>query len=415
MTKRLMVIGGNPFQSPLARIGKQREYEVLLIDKNPDCDGRKYADRFEPISLADKEEALECAFEFRPDGVCTAGTDFTTTVGWICEGLGLPVNRFVSYETALEMSNKYLMREVLKAEDICQPEPYHLWPSKNRSAIEIPTPSVPAIVKPCQSMGARGVKICWTPNEVRDWVPQAQAGDPKGEAIIEPYIAADKFLSIDSMWLDGRLVFLSIADRLIKNFGPEGEFKVFPVELGHDVPADLNYAEYRSVQRIMCRVARAFCFRTGFIKGDLMLTKGKEWSTPQTYVGEIAARVSGSFNSGRTVPLATGFPLHDAVVDICMGIEDLSGPIYQIGVDSRFYASERTLVAKKAGKIKRISIDNSSQNYDTMYIWANEGDEVRPPTTNMDKLANVVACGKTREEAQKKAEKGLKEIHVELE
>ena len=101
MKKRLLVLGGNPFQSPLAAIGMHREYEVLVVDEDPECLGKEFATRFEAISIADRDACTKLALDFKPDGVCTAGTDFTTTVSWICSALGLPENRYVPYRTAL--------------------------------------------------------------------------------------------------------------------------------------------------------------------------------------------------------------------------------------------------------------------------------------------------------------------------
>lgn len=398
--KRLMVLGGNPFQAPLARIGKDLHYEVAVIDQDKNCPGKQHADVFYELSISDKDACLEAAFEFRPDGVCTAGTDFTTTVSWICEGLGLPSNRFVPYETAYEMSNKYVMRQCLGAAGITQPLPYEL----DYTRMAMNPPPFPMIVKPCQSMGARGVSICDTVDQVLDAVRRAQSADPKGEAIVEPYIDADKFLSVDSMWLDGRLVFLSIADRLIVNHGP------YPIELGHDVPASLTYSEYSLVKYTMIQVSKAFCYRTGFIKGDLMLKDGK------CYVGEVAARVSGSFNSGRTVPLTTGFPLHDAVVKVAMGedyLRDLFARCEGMGV-----ASERTLVAHRTGTVRKVDVSALSriEPYpDTVHIWVKEGDYVHEPWSNMDKVANVVCWAKRREEAVGRATRALNAIRVEIE
>jgi len=399
MRKRLMVIGGGPFQAPLACIGRQREYEVLVIDKDPDCAGRKYADRYEKISLRNKEQALEAAYEFRPDGVCTAGTDFTTTVSWICEGLGLPSNRFTPYETAIEMSNKHIMRKVLETNDILQPSPFRLGENALHPDDEV---LYPVIVKPCQSMGSRGVRIVRKKEELPGGIQEAQTYDPKNEVIIEPYIEEARFVSVDSMWLDGRLMFLSTADRLIEVF--EG---FHPVELGHDVPADLSYQDHQSVLRTMCQIAKAFCYRTGFIKGDLMIKDRR------TYVGEVAARVSGSFNSGRTVPLATGFQLHEAVVDIAVGEVDLRR--LWLGVDSVGYASERTLVSDVEGIVTGVEVDSvQAREMDTVWVWVKPGDKVRLPRTNVDKVANAIAFGKSRKAAQKKAVRGLGGITIHV-
>jgi biotin carboxylase len=181
------------------------------------------------------------------------------------------------------------------------------------------------------------------------------------------------------------------------------------------VPAKLDYGGYLSVKEAMCSVAEAFCYRTGFIKGDLMVKDN------EVYVGEVAARVSGSFNSGRTVPLATGFPLHEAVVAVAMGERDLL-PLLLTDqrpmVEGKGCACERTLVAHREGTVRRVDLSRLnalSQEPDTVHVWVKEGDYVHPPWSNMDKVANVVCWRPTREEAQRAAEEALRAIYVEVE
>ena len=51
----------------------------------------------------------------------------------------------------------------------------------------------PLVVKPADSMGARGVKCCNTIDELLDWLPHALSFSSSDEIIIEEYIPNQKF------------------------------------------------------------------------------------------------------------------------------------------------------------------------------------------------------------------------------
>ncbi len=100
-------------QIPALRIGRELGWRVVVADGNPDAPGIALADAFEHVDLKDLSGMTDAAFRQQQssglDGVFTTGTDFSATVAWVSEQLGLPG---IPYETALDASDKSRMRAV---------------------------------------------------------------------------------------------------------------------------------------------------------------------------------------------------------------------------------------------------------------------------------------------------------------
>ena len=92
----ILVLGAGIMQVPAIRIAKARGWRVIVADGNARAEGRDLCDRFENVDLKDREGLLvlarECAASGGLDGVFTAGTDFSTSVAYVAEKMGLPGN-----------------------------------------------------------------------------------------------------------------------------------------------------------------------------------------------------------------------------------------------------------------------------------------------------------------------------------
>ena len=89
---------------------------MALADGNPKAVARDQADHFACVDLKDKEGLLSLARAVQEqsglDGIFTAGTDFSSSVAWVAEKLGLPG---ISYAAAMRATDKCLMREAFDA------------------------------------------------------------------------------------------------------------------------------------------------------------------------------------------------------------------------------------------------------------------------------------------------------------
>jgi biotin carboxylase len=111
MRERIIILGAGVMQGPAIRIARELGLFAVVADGNPDAPCASMADQFAHIDLKDKEGIEAFARSLQNDGglagIMTAGTDFSATVAWVAEKLGLPG---IPYEAALNASDKARMR-----------------------------------------------------------------------------------------------------------------------------------------------------------------------------------------------------------------------------------------------------------------------------------------------------------------
>ena len=121
----ILILGAGLMQKPAILSAKELGFTVCVIDANDKAVAISYAHKFKKIDLKDKEGILEYAKELQLEqngglaGVFTAGTDFSASVSYVCEKLGLPAHSFLA---ATNASVKTQMRQCFKNHNVPSPE-----------------------------------------------------------------------------------------------------------------------------------------------------------------------------------------------------------------------------------------------------------------------------------------------------
>ncbi|TFG65038.1 MAG: ATP-grasp domain-containing protein, partial [Spirochaetales bacterium] len=287
-------------QIPALTAARKMGLKVYAADVNDKAPGISLAHEFLHVDLRNREEMAEAAAAIARSGglhgVFTAGTDFSTTVAWVAEKLGLPG---ISYETALNATDKARMRGVFSRAGIPSP-PFCLVEGTADNLPEADLPPLPVVVKPVDNMGARGIRRIDNRDDLGEAVTAALAFSGSRRCIVEGYIPGPEF-SIDSLVYRGRITVCGFADRHI----------VFPpcfVEMGHTIPSVLDDKTRDRIVEVFTAAALALGIDNGAAKGDVKL------SPEGPVIGEIAARLSGGYMSGWTYPYASGVPLTEAAL-----------------------------------------------------------------------------------------------------
>ena len=89
----VLILGAGLMQSPAINAARRNGFKTFVIDANPNAESVFLADEFRQIDLKDKERIFEFASELQKKenlkAVFTAGTDFSASVSYVCEKLGL--------------------------------------------------------------------------------------------------------------------------------------------------------------------------------------------------------------------------------------------------------------------------------------------------------------------------------------
>lgn len=396
MKKRVLILGAGVMQGPAIRIAKRRGWEVVVADADPTAPCAGEADRFERVDLKDKEsmEALARSLMGTAGGlagVFTAGTDFSATVAWVAERLGLPG---IPYEVALDASDKSRMRERFRAAGVPSPD----FVVRRRDEPFGPPPfAFPAVVKPVDNMGSRGCRRVDSESQLRSALDDAFRYSRSGRAIVEEYMEGPEF-SVDSLMVDGNLVLCGLADRHIF-------FPPYFIEMGHTIPSALEPTAAGELLSVFERGVRALGIRTGAAKGDVKLTpKGP-------MIGEIAARLSGGYMSGWTYPLASGVEPTDAALSLAVGEQalGLEPKLSRTCAERAFISIPGTL-----RELRGVDAARSAPGVAAFFLRASPGAKLRFPENNVSKCGNVIAVADGRADAAAAAEGAARAVLLRL-
>jgi biotin carboxylase len=325
----------------------------------------------------------------------TAGTDFSASVAWTVEKLGLPG---IPYEAALNASDKSRMRECFKKAGLPSPEFFTITEVNSLDSISLP---FPLVIKPTDNMGSRGCRRVDSIEEFHEAAKEAIHFSRCGRAIAETFMDGPEY-SVDAVVYHGEITICGLADRHIF-------FPPYFIEMGHTMPAVIETEARQSLLETFCSGIRALGLAgeesIGAAKGDLKLTANGPM------IGEIAARLSGGYMSGWTYPYSSGVEPIRAAVLAAMGRKpDGLAP-------SKTWTSAERAFISIPGTVKAITGQNQAQNQrhvKDVFSRIAEGGKVSFPQNNVTKCGNVIAAAPDRNEAIAAAEAAVRSILIRL-
>ena len=391
--KTLLVIGGGIMQAPLIKEALVLGLVVVVMDKNTEAIGMQLVEEKNRLvaDISQVEQAAESAYNLhrdrRIDRAITVATDFTYTVSYVAKELNL-AGAYLCLEDALAASNKIAQRERLAKTDCLQPkfksisyrEAKSLFADSDGISVDDFSKldfdfDFPMVVKPADSMGARGVKKVENLSDLSRALSEAFSYSRRGEAIVEEYISADEF-SIDALIFENQIFITGIADRMIDK-------PPYFVEHGHVMPSQASGEVIEKIKHDFAKAIRAIGISNGAAKGDIRVDADQ-----QVYIGEIAARLSGGFMSTHTYPYASGVNLMRALLHVSF---DLS-PEDELTTKWDKKAMDVGILPE-AGKVRAIcGVEelNMMPWVKDIFLHCAEGDEVVLPKNNVMKAANII-------------------------
>ena len=242
--KKILILGAGNAQIDAIEYCKMNGYMVYGCSYTNTDKGIKYLDHFEQINIIDTELIENYVKENEIDLVYSVGSDLAMpTVAKVSEKLNLP--HFVSYNTALTCNLKHIMRQTL-GEKFKGNVPFKV--VENIEEAETFT-RFPAMLKPVDSQGQRGVHRVDSVNEIRKFFDKSISYSKSKKVILESFIEGQE-ISVNSYVKDGRVIFGLVSDRISFNEFPGGIIKK------HKLPTSLTQ---EVVQKVIDLVERVCC------------------------------------------------------------------------------------------------------------------------------------------------------------
>jgi len=395
----LFVGAGRNQRRAIARV-RELGVRVVAVDKNEDAPGFAEADAHEAVDFADAEAVATVGRAHGVDGVMTLAADRAVPiVARVAELLDLPG---IGSEAAHLATNKIAMRRAFAEQGVPQPR-YAAVRDYASAKAACETIGFPAVLKPADSAGQRGLYLVHDMDELARNLPVTLAASPTQEAVLEQFHEGREVNTL-LVAREDDVKLITASDRI----RPEGVG--FGVALAHLYPSTLFGDALAEVERVALAAVHAIGLRNGIAYPQLLVSEGNE-----ARVVEIAARIPG----GQMVEVpryGVGIDLVEVAVKQALGEpvpDELVTPRFQQPFAIRFLTAEPgplpTGVVQSVGPLDKAL---AFPGVDRAETWIDPGETIRPVQTDGDRRGYVIALGSTNLEALERAEAAASLIDV---
>jgi biotin carboxylase len=401
--RTVLFVGAGRHQRRAILQAKSLGLRVAAVDRNADAPGLKDADLPKVVDFSNVEKVLKDTSRLKIDGVLTVSADRAVpVVAAIAAARGLPG---IGVETAHLMTHKIAMRRRLAEAGVPQPRfaAVRTLSETRRAASEV---GFPAVLKPADSGGQRGVFRVDSLDDVDRHLHEALAASTSGEAILEEFVDGTEMNGI-VVARDGEQILLTLSDRMRPpgiGFGV-GWIHVYPPTIP---PEQLSQSEV-----VATRTAHALGIRTGIAFPQLIAAPDG-----RVIVVECAARIPGG-QMADLVRWAVGVDLVDLQIRMALGDplpDAVVRPQFAQPLAIRFFTASPGPLP--TGKVKRIgSLDRvlNAPGVVQADVYLQLGETIRPVRLDGDRRGYVIATGDTNLTALERAEEAAQLLDVEVE
>jgi len=401
--KTVLFVGAGRHQRRAIAQARAGGLRVVAVDRNPEAPGLAEADIAEVVDFSDVDAVIEVARSHAVDGVLTISADRAVpVVAAVAEALGLPG---IGTETAYVMTQKIAMRRVLADAGVPQPE-FAAARNVHEGYAALDRVGLPAVLKPADSGGQRGVFRLETADDLERHLHVALAESPTDEAIIEAYVEG---LELNGLVIvrDGEAFPLTLSDRL----RPPGIG--FGVGWIHVYPATIYADQLEEAERVAVHAVHALGLRDGIAFPQLLAT-----DDGRVLVIEVAARIPG----GQMADLArhaVGVDLIEIALLQAVGEnvpDEVARPRFTQPLAIRFLTASPgplpTGTVTEIGSLEKVSAFPGVVQAD---VYLSVGETIRPVRLDGDRRGYVIAIADTNVEALERAEAAAQLVDVVVE
>jgi biotin carboxylase len=395
----LLFLGASVSQLPAIRHARRAGHRVVAVDGDSQAVGFEFADACVPVDFTHVEEVVAAGSEHRVDGVLAVSSDRAVPpAAEIAQALDLPG---IGPDVARAMTDKPTMRARLETAGIPQPRHAVLTRDSDLHAAGAAIP-LPAVLKPADSGGQRGLFMIEEPADVERHLEDALSFSPSGHAMLEEYV--------DGIELNGILVvrggeptLVTLSDRL----RPAGAG--FGVGWIHLYPSSLDQHVLDHARDIAFDAVRALGLRDGIAFPQLIA------SGSDVRLVEIAARIAAG-QMADLVRYGTGVELFDVAIAQALGLpvaDELLVPKSPRPIAIRFLtARPGVLPLGTVSAIDGLDDVRSAPGVLAAGLYFDVGATITPVQVDADRRGYVVATGATPEDALELADAAAKKLVV---
>ncbi len=392
--QRVMIVTAGRHQVPLVRTAKRMDCEVLATDGRDDAPALALADHVAIVDATRIQKLLRVASEFHPAAIVTEQTDVAVpAVAYVAERLGLPG---IGYETALQATDKWRMREACRLAGIPTPV-YRLVRSAKDAVVAAGEIGLPVVIKPADSQSSRGVTKVTDIAAVPVAAESALAASRSARALVEECLVGQES-SIESFVIAGTVHVLGICEKT--KCAPPYSF-----DLRLIYPAAFSNEVIHEIEELNRNVIRAIGIKMGFVHVEVIIT------SDGVRLIEIAARGCGARVATDLLPELTGIDLLELRLRQALGERIQMPPIRsdRVGI-LRFFELPSGTVRGLSGLHEAAAVPGVVHLDFTPAVGA----RLKPPVSGDQRPGFVLAVGNSRDQVIAIADQVTKLIAVDV-
>ena len=395
----LLFLGASVSQLPAIRYARSSGYRVIAVDGDPSAVGFSGADVCVNVDFTDVESVLAAVRTFGVEGVLAVSSDRAVLpAAEIAHALGLPG---IGVDVARAMTDKTVMRALLGAAEVPQPQHAVLTRESDVRAVAETIP-LPAVLKPADSGGQRGLFLIEEPADVVQRLGETLSFSQSGRALLEEYMDGTELNGI-MVVRGGEPRLLTLSDRLRPpgiGFGV-GWIHLYPSALEQDVADRARDVAFAAV--------RALGLRDGIAFPQLIADRS------DVRLVEIAARIAAG-QMADLVRFGTGIELFDIAIAQALGrpvCDELVTPASQRPIAIRFLtARPGVLPLGTVAAIEGLDAMRSSPSVLGAALYFDAGATITPVQVDADRRGYVIATAETTEAALALADSAAQKLIV---
>lgn len=386
--KKLLLLGGVRQSCEIIREAKALGVETFVTDYLENSPAKKIADHAYMVNAVDVDAVAELCRNEQIDGVITGYVDMLLPYcEQICRKIGRP---FWGNAENIDMSiNKEKFKKACERSGL-PVVPWKMATKDNYREIVRDFP-LPAVLKPVDNSGSRGVFKCFVREEMEEYARNALSFSKCGIILVEEAMDPHSEFSVYYIMNHGQYYLTGMGDRYVNvtdgEIAPVGQGMLFP---------SVRLAEW--TEKMDAKVRKffddnqmhdGFLFMQGFYRDG------------QFFIHEIGYRLNGGFS----YQIIDYFSKYNQVQELIKF--SLTGDMEQseIAKSDPFFDGYGMIVtvALKAGKIGKVSgIDAISGTPGVLrfYQLHDVGEELLSKGTTAQVFAYVLCAAKTKEEIQ---------------
>lgn len=260
---KVLILGVGNAQLDAIEYLRGAGHEVHGLSYKAEGPGMDRVHHFAQINIVDVRAVARYARRHAIDLVYSVGSDVAMpTIGYVSQKLGLP--HYVNSRIISIMHDKAVFREFCMKNNIAPVR----YVQGNKVSDFAAWSSWPAIIKPVDSQGQRGVFRIHSQEELAEYLEVSLQYSRGGRVIVEEYIAGEE-VSVNVFVRDGEVMYTFISDRRVLEHVPGG------IPAGHDLPTSMPAALQHVANGLVERVVKRLGIENGPVYFQMKYNAGE--------------------------------------------------------------------------------------------------------------------------------------------